>query len=230
MRPLIQILAMIGSMTKERELLRRALDDLELQVGRSLDEIRAYLNQSEIPTGCTPSDDAEEPVYLARRKGLDDFFTCSKDRYDELSALDLFETKIAFLHPPRPAEPEAEPVAWPVDREWLRTVLRFAEKNPDYFYDVEPGFISLDSGDTDTIITALNKSASPAARKPMTEEEIDKTMEPWQSRMDVRSDARWGAGFKAGIRYAEKHHFGMGVNPSNPDSIDLQSRCRGDKL
>jgi hypothetical protein len=47
---------------------------------------------------------------------------------------------------------------------------------------------------------------SPAIRKPMTEEEIDKTMESWQSRMDVRSDARWGAGFKSGIRFAEKHH------------------------
>jgi hypothetical protein len=49
------------------------------------------------------------------------------------------------------------------------------------------------------------------ARKPMTEEEIDKTMESWQSRMDVRSDARWGAGFKSGIRFAEKHH-GIGVD------------------
>ena len=50
-----------------------------------------------------------EPIYLARRKGLDDFFTCSKDRYDELSILDLFETKIAYLHPPRP-EPARKPM------------------------------------------------------------------------------------------------------------------------
>jgi hypothetical protein len=46
---------------------------------------------------------------LARRKGLDDFFTCSKDRYNELSVLDLFETKIAYLQPPRP-EPERKPM------------------------------------------------------------------------------------------------------------------------
>ena len=43
-------------------------------------------------------------------------------------------------------------------------------------------------------------------RKPMTEEEIDRRMEPWQLRLDMRSDARWGAGFKAGIRFAEKFH------------------------
>ena len=67
----------------------------------------------------TPSDDAEEPVYLARRKGLEDFFTCSKDRYDELSALDLFETKIAYLHPPKPAEPEAKPVLYIKEQELL---------------------------------------------------------------------------------------------------------------
>ena len=36
--------------------------------------------------------------------------------------------------------------------------------------------------------------------------------------------------FALGIRFAEKHHFGIGINKSDSDSIDLQSRCRGDKL
>jgi hypothetical protein len=110
-------------------------------------------------------------------------------------AAKTFEDIRAFLA----AEPEAEPVAWPVDREWLRTVLRFAEKNPDYFYDVEPGFISLDSGDTDTIITALNKSAEPAIRKPMTHEEIVALFES-------ENPDTYFADFRDSIRLAENHH------------------------
>lgn len=61
------------------------------------------------------------------------------------------------------------------------------------------------------------------ARKPITREEIIQGVT-----VDTSDD--FHAGYWAGIRYAEKHHFGMGVNPSDPDSIDLQSRCRGDKL
>jgi len=40
-------------------------------------------------------------------------------------------------------------------------------------------------------------------RKPLTEEEIDKQyqLDQWYS---------GGAGFRAGVRYAEKHHFGIG--------------------
>lgn len=60
------------------------------------------------------------------------------------------------------------------------------------------------------------------SRKPMTEEEIDEVA----SRL---KDARMSWGFIEGIRFAEKHH-GIGINQSDPDSIDLQSRCRGDKL
>jgi len=59
------------------------------------------------------------------------------------------------------------------------------------------------------------------ARKPMTEEEI-KELCPFTRQEFV-------TGFNSGIRFAEKHH-GIGANLSDPDSIDLQSRCRGDKL
>jgi hypothetical protein len=84
-----------------------------------------------------------EPIYLARRKGLDDFFTCSKDRYNELSVLDLFETKIAYLQPPRP-EPARKPMTdeemekqYEIDKEYFgESVMRafyngvrFAEKH-----------------------------------------------------------------------------------------------------
>lgn len=58
-------------------------------------------------------------------------------------------------------------------------------------------------------------------RKPLTEEEIKMALLIRGFPYDA---------FMAGVRWAEKHHFGIGVNKSDPDSIDLQSRCRGDKL
>lgn len=43
---------------------------------------------------------APQPIYMFRRKGLDDFCTCTKSRYDELSRKPhLFETKIAYTDP-----------------------------------------------------------------------------------------------------------------------------------
>ena len=103
-------------MSKERELLRRALEGLENrkeEVTRwgsyvheylqnkwgyeasvpaydsLIEEIRAYLAAEE-------GKEENEPVYLFRRKGLDDFVTCSKERFDELSENALFETKIIY--------------------------------------------------------------------------------------------------------------------------------------
>lgn len=41
-----------------------------------------------------------EPVYAFRRKGLDDFCTCDKGRYEELSDKpNLFETRIFYTSP-----------------------------------------------------------------------------------------------------------------------------------
>ncbi|WP_157810499.1 hypothetical protein [Achromobacter ruhlandii] len=43
---------------------------------------------------------ASEPVYAYRRKGLDDFVTCDRERFDELSAKPhLFETRIFYAAP-----------------------------------------------------------------------------------------------------------------------------------
>ena len=47
-----------------------------------------------------PEPAAPQPIYMFRRKGLDDFCTCTKSRYDELSRKPhLFETKIAYTAP-----------------------------------------------------------------------------------------------------------------------------------
>ena len=43
---------------------------------------------------------AGEPVFAFRRKGLDDFCTCTEERYAELSAKpNLFETRIFYTTP-----------------------------------------------------------------------------------------------------------------------------------
>lgn len=42
-----------------------------------------------------------EPVYAFRRKGLDDFCTCDKQRFDELSQkTTLFEVRVFYTIPP----------------------------------------------------------------------------------------------------------------------------------
>ena len=55
-------------------------------------------------------DQAAEPVYAFRRKGFDDFCTCTEKRYAELSAKpNLFETRI-FYTAPQPVERKPLPV------------------------------------------------------------------------------------------------------------------------
>jgi len=131
-------------MTKERELMRRAIDDLELQVGRAIDEIRAFL----------ASEPEAKPIGLLHPNGRFELTG------DELP-----------LH-----------LAFPVK-----------------------------------LYTKPEQS-----RKPMTHEEIIQGVT-----VDTSDD--FHAGYWAGIRFAEKHHQ-IGINKSDPDSIDLQSQCRGDKL
>ncbi|QKH34625.1 hypothetical protein FOC84_06530 [Achromobacter pestifer] len=54
---------------------------------------------------------SEEPVYAYRRKGLDDFVTCTRERFDELSAKPrLFETRI-FYAAPQASEAELKEAA-----------------------------------------------------------------------------------------------------------------------
>lgn len=47
-----------------------------------------------------------EPVYAFRRKGLADFATCTKERFDELSDNQLFDTRIFYTTPQPPQIPE----------------------------------------------------------------------------------------------------------------------------
>ena len=70
---------------------------------------------------------APQPIYMFRRNGLDDFCTCTKSRYDELSRKPhLFETKIAYT----------DPVAAP-QREWVELeddeVTEIADRCIDVF-------------------------------------------------------------------------------------------------
>ena len=46
----------------------------------------------------------QEPVYLFRRKGLDDFCTCTEERYLELSSNNKFEVKTLFTRSPADAQ------------------------------------------------------------------------------------------------------------------------------
>lgn len=70
-------------------------------------ELGHYLAESPAETGrCLPLVFADavtqtsEPVYAYRRKGLDDFVTCDRERFDELSAKPrLFETRIFYAAP-----------------------------------------------------------------------------------------------------------------------------------
>jgi len=71
-----------------------------------------------------------EPVFAFRRKGLDDFYTCTEERYAELSAKpNLFETRIFYTTPPTQAQPVA---CEPLTCEW-------AHNEDDGFWDTECG-------------------------------------------------------------------------------------------
>jgi hypothetical protein len=53
---------------------------------------------------------------------------------------------------------------WDVDADWLYSVLRYANKNPDQFCEVADGKITLDESDAQIIIDALN-TTTPQADK-----------------------------------------------------------------
>lgn len=102
-----------------------------------------------------------------------------------------------------------KPVAWPISGEIAQ---RIAEKQCVSYEVVQ------------LIAREILYTRPEPARKPMTDKEIDVGFNPY--RMRWLADDQY---FVAGVRWAEKHH-GIGTNKSDPDSIDLQSRCRGDKL
>jgi hypothetical protein len=69
----------------------------------------------------TPPAVAGEPVFAFRRKGLDDFCTCTEERYAELSAKpNLFETRI-FYTTPHPTQAQAGAV--PLTDAQIRAML-----------------------------------------------------------------------------------------------------------
>lgn len=63
----------------------------------------------------TPAPVGVEPVFAFRRKGLDDFCTCTEKRYAELSLKpNLFETRIFYTEPPVLAMGRVPP-NWPTN-------------------------------------------------------------------------------------------------------------------
>lgn len=73
--------------------------------GRQCDRTVAYCTEAQVHAAIEADRQARgEPVYAFRRKGLTDFSTCTKERFDELSDNPLFDTRI-FYTAPQPAEP-----------------------------------------------------------------------------------------------------------------------------
>lgn len=69
-------------------------------------ELNAVANEHDTLRAKIEAMEQQEPVYLFRRKGLDDFCTCSKERYEELSARPrLFEVKKLYTLPGAQAQP-----------------------------------------------------------------------------------------------------------------------------
>lgn len=76
----------------------------------------------------TPPAVAGEPVFAFRRKGLDDFCTCTEERYAELSAKpNLFETRI-FYTTPQPTQAQAGAV--PMSHEDAKALVRKYGNDP----------------------------------------------------------------------------------------------------
>jgi len=78
---------------------------------------------------------------------------------------ELKDEAVAAIREAQAEQEKQEPVAWPVDRTWFYSVLRYAEKNPDCFDEVAPDCVSLDSCDADTVIDALNAAPVSAKRE-----------------------------------------------------------------
>ena len=97
-------------MTKERELLRRALEDWDFSdkfetLDPIFEDIRTYLSNS--------SDDAEEPVKCKRCNGTgvvdDGWIDCYPDGTPYVNAPIKCVKDCPDCHPPKPAEPARKP-------------------------------------------------------------------------------------------------------------------------
>lgn len=89
-------------------------------------EVQQWLDEQDLFTTPQPTkQEASEPVYMARRKGLNDFFTCDKERYEELSAKAVFETRICYTTPqPTPTVQSAVAAAYRKAAEVCQIVMQ----------------------------------------------------------------------------------------------------------
>lgn len=113
------------------------------------------------------------------------------------------------------AEPEAEPVAYLFDAD---SYCDHAPIKDELVQSLPKGILRQKIKNVRPLYTRPEPARKP---KPMSEEEIDEELET--------NEYYCAKSFADGVRWAELHH-GIGSNKSDPDSIDLQSRCRGDKL
>jgi hypothetical protein len=134
---------------KHAELIKQWADGAEIQYcsdeGGWLD---CYENKPMWNLGCEYRIKPEEkkPVAWMRKPFGEDVQYCEKPFTTDWTPL--------YTTP----QPVQEPVAWNIDADWLKSVLHYADKNPDDFpeIDYESGKYGLDAGDVDALITALN--------------------------------------------------------------------------
>jgi hypothetical protein len=144
-------------MNKERELLIQALEDWDFSdkvetLDPIFEEIRTYLS--------TPSDDAEEPVGYAVKmipKGLHFIgFVGEEETDEEIEEYGPDQIVPLYLYQPKPAEPEAAPVAYiNLDEKRLEWAVPFEFKSscfvlgklPLYLHPPKPAELELEEYD-----------------------------------------------------------------------------------
>ena len=143
----------------------------------------------------TPSDDAEEPVAWMYPDDIERFKT--NETFAQAYSIKCRSptqgtTEPLYLHPPKPAEPDAEIIETLKAENFKLASGQCTEGGP---WGDEGG-------------TPYCKYAEPAARKPMTEEEIKEAHK--DSNCYVLSCVDPLCNFSSGVRFAERHHFGIG--------------------
>lgn len=186
-------------MTKERELLRRAYELLDRRGQVENFDKRQQLLFDIHTYFSTPSDDAEEPeakpvlyikeqellyIQVLKQEGLAQEWKSNLGFVKEAGDVGL------YLHPPKPAEPEAEPKTW--------QGLKMHEVASLWSEALDPAYFAR------AIEQALKeKNTRPElARKPMTSEEM---MKQYEIDKEYFGESVMRA-FYNGIRFAEKHH------------------------
>jgi hypothetical protein len=187
-------------MSAATELLRRALDVMsywsESKATDLMVEIRTYLSN--------PSDDAEEPVAIIEEADYGCWGQILPDKSVRLG-------QFLYLHPPKPAEPEAEPVYVnapsnvalndvPETDFGMTEPVAWVHCKGDYRV-IKSWSITDDYRDRGwtQYPLYLHPPRPEPSRKPMTKEEIWNGCEKTNSGWFPRS-------FAAGVRWAEKHH------------------------